>query len=56
MRKPLQNFKVPSTADRDELNRIAYTDEYLPSDYQLDKLHLFHLYLLTNKRTMLIFY
>ena len=30
----LQNFKVPSTTDRDELNRIAYTDEYLPSDYQ----------------------
>ena len=30
----LQNFKVPSTSDRDELNRIAYTDEYLPSDYQ----------------------
>ena len=31
----LQNFKVPSTTDRDELNRIAYSDEYLPSDYQL---------------------
>jgi hypothetical protein len=30
----LRDFKVPSTTDRDELNRIAYSDDYLPSDYQ----------------------
>ena len=37
----LRDFKVPSTTDRDELNRIASTDEYLPSDYQLKQVESF---------------
>ena len=37
----LQDFKVPSTTDRDDLNRIAYTDEYLPSSYNLRQVESF---------------
>ena len=37
----LRDFKVPSTTDRNELNRIANTDEYLPSSYNLRQVESF---------------
>jgi len=37
----LRDFKVPSTADRNELNRIANTDEYLPTSYNLKQVQSF---------------
>jgi hypothetical protein len=37
----LRDFKVPNTTNRGELDRIANTDTYLPSDYNLKKLESF---------------
>jgi len=37
----LKDFKVPSTSNREELQRIGEVDTYLPSDYNMKKLESF---------------
>jgi uncharacterized protein with HEPN domain len=40
-KEKLQDFKVPSTSNREELQRIGETDTYLPSSYNMKQLESF---------------